>query len=46
LKRRREVGFVEVEPWVGSGLELMVLKRLVKDYEMLELVERVLTRRT
>ena len=39
------MGFAEVELWVGSGLELMVLRGLVKAYEMFELVEQVLTGR-
>ena len=39
------MGFAEVELWVGSELELMVLRELVKGYEMFELVEQVLTGR-
>jgi hypothetical protein len=46
LQRRRELVFVEVELWVGSVLELMVLRGLVKGYERFELVEQVLKRWT
>ena len=38
--------FVEVELLGESGLELMVLRGLVKGYERCELVEQVLKRRT